>query len=113
MGANIVQVGATIMCPHMGKIDAKPGNSRVKIGGQAVTTESDVFSVQNCPFQVVVPPPKPQPCIQVQWMKTSARVKVGGQKVILADSTGLCKSAEQIPQGSPMFVAVQARVKGT
>lgn len=113
MGANIVQVGATIMCPHQGMITAKPGNNRVKLSGNAVTTESDMFSVQGCTFQIVVPPPKAQPCMQVQWMKTSTRVRVGGQKVVLMDSTGLCKSAENIPQGPPQFMVVQQRVKGT
>jgi len=40
-------------------------------------------------------------------------VRVGGQPVILQNSTGLCQSAEQIPQGPPNVVMTQMRVRGT
>jgi hypothetical protein len=43
----------------------------------------------------------------------ATRVFVNGQPVILQTSTGLCQSAEQIPQGPPTIVATQPRVIGT
>lgn len=110
MAASIVQVGASIQCPHGGVVSATPGNPRVRLGGQPVTTAADTFVVAGCPFVVGT---KPQPCVQVQWLTTSTRVKVGGQPVILQNNNGLCKSVEQIPQGTAMPVAVQTRVRGT
>ena len=56
--------------------------------------------------------PKPQPCVKVQWTTPATRVKVNGQFVLLSASSGLCQSAEQIPQGSPMVATTQKRVKG-
>jgi hypothetical protein len=40
-------------------------------------------------------------------------VRVGGQQALLQTSSGLCQSAEQIPQGPPNVIAGQIRVKGT
>ena len=40
------------------------------------------------------------------------RVLVNGQPAVLNTSTGLCFSAEQIPQGPPMVVVTQPRVTG-
>ena len=56
-------------------------------------------SSPGCAF--TVPPSKPQPCLKVQWLVPAARVLVGGQPAILQSSSGLCLSAEQIPQGPP------------
>lgn len=109
MGASLIQMGATISCPHAGQVSAVSGNPRVRLGGQPVTTMADTFVVGGCPFVVGN---KPQPCVQVQWLTVSNRVKVGRQPVILQDSFGLCKSVEQIPQGKVMPFAVQGRVKG-
>ena len=111
MASYLLHVGATLLCPHgSGQIQIAPGSARVCMGGQPVATLSDLFVVAGCGF--TVPPNKPQPCVQVQWLMPANRVRAGGQPVLLQSSTGLCKSAEQIPQGSPNVVRTQMRVKG-
>jgi len=82
----------------------------VKVGGQAVVTASDTFTIAGCPF--TVPGPKPQPCVKVQWLVPATRVTVHGQKVLLKDSQGLCQSADQIPAGPPAVQQTQQKTKG-
>lgn len=88
-----------------------PTNTRVFAGGQPVATMADTYLVAGCAF--TVPGPKPQPCVKVQWLVPATRVFVNGQPVIIQTSTGLCLSAEQIPQGPPTIVAAQPRVIAT
>ena len=81
-------------------------------GGSAVATSADSASVAGCPFQVPAGPgTKPQPCVRVKWLVASTRVKAGGEAVLLVDSTGLCLSGEQIPQGKARSVKTQTRVR--
>ena len=110
MSGFLFHVGATALCPHAGPVQTVSGNSRVLVGGQPVATLSDNFLVTGCVF--TVPTGKPQPCVKVQWLVPASRVRVNGQPVILQTSTGLCQSAEQIPQGSSNIVTTQVRVRG-
>jgi len=111
MPGPILHVGAVITCPHAGQVTPVPTNSRVLVNGMPALVFTDTFPIAGCPFQVPAPPgTKPQPCIKVQWMVPAARVQVMGQPVLVATSTGLCLSAEQIPQGPPMPSGVQPRV---
>jgi hypothetical protein len=113
MPGELVEVGATIQCPHGGQATIAPTNQRVKAGGAPVAVVSDTTTVAGCSFQVPVGPgTKPQPCMKVQWLVAALRVKVGGQAALLKDSKGLCQSAEQIPQGPPSVKMTQVRVKG-
>jgi hypothetical protein len=48
----------------------------------------------------------------LQWVAPATRVKVNGQPAILKTSSGICQSAEQVPQGPPNVVVTQTRVKG-
>lgn len=107
----LYHLGATAICPHGGQVQVISTNARVMVGGQPVATMGDQYLVAGCAF--TVPGPKPQPCIKVQWLVPATRVLVNGQPVILQTSTGLCQSAEQIPQGPPTVVATQPRVIGT
>jgi len=107
----LLHVGATAMCPHAGQISIIPSNMRVMVGGQPVATMGDTFVVAGCPF--TVPPGTPQPCVKVQWLVPAMRVMVNRQPAILQNSTGLCQSAAQVPQGPPNVVVTQVRVKGT
>jgi uncharacterized Zn-binding protein involved in type VI secretion len=111
MGAPMITTAATIMCPHGASATINSANVRVKAGGSPIALLSDITTVAGCPF--TVPGPKPQPCILVQWLVGATRVKVGGTPVLLQNSTGLAKSAEQIPQGPPNVVQTQVRVTGT
>jgi hypothetical protein len=107
----LMHVGASATCPHGGQVSVNATNARVKVGGQPVAIVADACPVAGCAF--TVPGPKPQPCVKVQWTGPATRVLVGGQPVILQASTGLCLSAEQMPQGPPNVVQTQTRVKGT
>jgi uncharacterized Zn-binding protein involved in type VI secretion len=111
MGAFIYQVGASAICPHGGQVTVIPTNARVLVSGQPVAVLADQFLVAGCAF--TVPPGKPQPCVKVQWLVPAGRVLVGGQPAILQSSSGLCQSAEQIPQGPPTVLVTQIRASGT
>lgn len=107
----IMHVGATAICPHAGQVTVITKNTRVLVSSQPVATFAGNFLIAGCAF--TVPPGKPQPCVKVQWIMPATRVFVGGQPVILQNSTGLCLSAEQIPQGPPNILLTQLRVRGT
>ncbi len=106
----LVQVGASAICPHGGQINIIPSNSRVLLNGQPASTINYQFMVTGCAFSVGT---KPQPCLTVKWLVPSARVFLSGSPAILQNSTGLCLSAEQIPQGPPNVITPQPRVRGT
>jgi len=110
MSGFLLHVGATALCPHGGPVSVISSNARVKVSGQPVATLSDTYTIAGCAF--TVPGPKPQPCVLVQWLVLASRVRVGGNPVILQTSTGLCQSAEQIPQGPPNILVTQVRVRG-
>ncbi len=99
------------MCPHGGQVTIVSSNTKVLAGGQPVATQSDTFTIAGCAF--TIPPSKPQPCVTVKWLVPATRVKVSGNPVILQNSTGLCQTGEQIPQGPPNVTMTQVRVKGT
>jgi uncharacterized Zn-binding protein involved in type VI secretion len=107
----LMHVGATANCPHGGQVSTISTNPLVLVGGQAVATLSDTYRVAGCPF--TVPQGKPQPCVNVKWLVSAAQVLVDGQPVVLQTSTGLCESAEQLPQGPPNVVATQVKARGT
>jgi hypothetical protein len=107
----LLHVGATLMCPHGAPAQIISSNARVFVSNQPVATFNDVTLIAGCPF--TVPPPKPQPCIKVQWLVPAARVLINGQPALFQTSTGLCQSPEQIPQGAPIISVTQPRVKGT
>ncbi|HUP43070.1 MAG TPA: hypothetical protein VM599_07665 [Thermoanaerobaculia bacterium] len=107
----LYHVGATAICPHGGQVSVVPSSPRVLLGGQPVATMGDTYPIAGCAF--TVPPGKPQPCVTVRWLVPAVRVRVGRQPAILQSSTGLCQSAEQIPQGPPSVVVTQIRVRGT
>jgi hypothetical protein len=107
----LLHVGAQAMCPHGGQVSISSSNTRVKVGGQAVATANDTFSIAGCAF--TIPPSKPQPCATVQWLTPAVRVTVNKQPVVLQSSSGLCLSADQIPQGPPQVTTTQTRVSGT
>lgn len=109
-GDYLQHVGITAICPHGGSVTVISTNTRVKVMGQFVAVMGDTYTIAGCPF--VVPPSKPQPCVKIQWLVPAMRVKVMGKQVLLKSSTGLCKSAEQIPQGPPNVIMTQMRVKG-
>jgi uncharacterized Zn-binding protein involved in type VI secretion len=110
MPGPLYHVGATAICPHGGQVSVVSGNARVLVNGMPVATLADFYPIAACAFNVSG---KPQPCVLAKWLTPAVRVLVNGQPAILQTSTGLCQSAEQIPQGPPVVIATQVRVIGT
>lgn len=105
----LLHVGMTAICTHSGQIIPMSTNTRVLVSGQPVVLQSDTYNIVGCPFVVSA---VYHPCIIVKWLVPSIRVKVNGQPVILQESSGICQSADQSPQGIPTVIQVQVRVKG-
>ncbi len=110
----LLHVNATVQCTHAAMVSTPPTQPRVLVSGQPVATVANLWTVAGCPFTLPTTPPKPQPCVRVQWTMPSARVLINGQPALLAPApgagAGLCLSVEQIPQGPPMVGFVQTRV---
>ena len=81
-----------------------------QIDGGFALLLTDVHAIAGCPFQK--PGPVPSPCVTVRWLTGATQTKVNQTAVLLQTSTGLCLSAEQIPQGPPIITQVQPRAKG-
>lgn len=111
MGAFMVNTSSMILCPHLAKASIISTNLRVKACGSPVALATDQFLIGGCPF--TLPNGTPMPCIQIQWLITSLRVKVMGKPIVLKSSVGLCKNPTQAPQGSSNITVTQIRVKGT
>lgn len=114
MADPLVHVGASMNCPHGAGIQVISSNTRVLVSGQPVATVNDSYVVSGCPFQVPIGiGTKPQPCVTARFTVPANRVLVGGAPAIITTSTGICQSAEQIPQGPPMVVSTQLKASGT
>ncbi|MBN9658090.1 MAG: hypothetical protein J0H49_07920 [Acidobacteria bacterium] len=109
MAAPILQQGCMMMCPHGGQVTVIPSQTKVKLSGSPALLARDATIVAGCAF---APGPKPQPCVSVQWVGEAVRVKADGQPVLLQSSSGLCKSAEGIVQGTVIITGAQTRVSG-
>jgi uncharacterized Zn-binding protein involved in type VI secretion len=110
VGAAILQLGCTIKCPHGGTGSVVNTNTRVKVDGNFALLSTDTYTIAACPF--TLPGPKSSPCVKVEWLAEATRVKVENKPVLLQTSVGLCKSAEQVVQGTAILSGVQTRVKG-
>jgi hypothetical protein len=108
----LVHVGATIRCFHEGSVTPVTTNTRVFVSNQPVVTLADQFPVVGCPFTLPPPPATYHPCVIIRWTKPASRVLIGGSPAILQDSTGICQSADQAPQGAPRIPITQVRVNG-
>ena len=113
MPGPLLTTAATVMCPHGGSARLIPSYLRVR-SGAPVTPLNTTTTITGCPFQVPAGPAmKPQPCVRVQWTIGTLRVRVGGKPSLARTSVGICFSAEGIPQGPPVIVNTQMRVRGT
>jgi hypothetical protein len=106
MGGYMLTQGATVLCLHGGQAQPMTTNPRVKVGGQAIVTQSNAYTVSACPYQVEG---LKSPCVTAQWTSAATRVKAGGVPVLLSDSQATCT-----PNGTGVnILATQTRVKGT
>ncbi len=108
MAGFLYHVGASAICPHGGQVSVVSGNTRVLVNGLPVALVSDTFPIAGCVF--TIPGPKPQPCVLARFLVPATRVLINGQPALLQTSSGICQSAEQLPQGPPSIVATQTRV---
>jgi hypothetical protein len=103
----LLHQGATVLCSHAGQAQPTAVDPRVKVSGQAVTVQTAIYSVAGC----TLPPPTAAngPCVTAQWVSAAARVKAGGQPLLLQDSQAICT-----PTGTPVtVVATQTRARAT
>ncbi|HMO60028.1 MAG TPA: hypothetical protein PKA05_06995 [Roseiflexaceae bacterium] len=111
MATPLIQIDATILCSHAGSASITPSQTRVRADGRLLAVVSDSTTVAGCPL--TLPNGKPQPCTTIRWVTSATRVRLGGTPALLQSSSGICQSAEQIPQGAPNVVTTQTRVRGT
>ncbi len=109
MSGFIVHVGSTIMCAHAGQNSSITSNTRVFVGRQAVVTQPDTFLITGCTVNIAG---SPHPCVVIKWLVPASRVFVNNKPVILQGSTGICQAADQAPQGPPIVISTQVRVRG-
>jgi hypothetical protein len=105
MPGSLLQVGADVLCPHNGQVSEVSMNSRVFLSGQPAVVLSDVFAIVGC----LADPP----CVGVQWITSTTRVRIAGQPAILQNSSGLCQSSIGLINGFAQVVTTQTRVLGT
>jgi hypothetical protein len=110
MPGPVVQLGAVMLCPHGGQVSTITADTRVTVSGAPAATVTDTFPIAGCAFMAG---PKPQPCVTARWLVAATRVFVMGNPVVIQAATGLCFSAEQIPQGPPTVASAQPRVLAT
>jgi hypothetical protein len=104
----VLDSGATIMCPHGGKVMVVPSNTTVQVGGKFALLATDVFTVSGCPFST---PAGPMPCVAVQWTTHALFTQVNGVPVLLSDSVGLATGPSG---GGPVTVTgFQTQVQGS
>jgi hypothetical protein len=115
----LLHQNAAMQCFHLAPVTVVPGQARVTASAMLVAVSTGQLTVAGCLFQVPAPSgTKPQPCVKVQWVNLSARIKIMGQPVLLQPTpsgtgAGVCQSVEQIPQGAPIVNTMQPRVLGT
>ena len=101
---------STVQCPHGGQAILTTANTVAQVDGGFLLLQTDEHSVVGCPF--TTPVPKPQPCIKIRWVTGATMTKVNQTPALLQTSTGLCFSAEEIPQGPAVVVQTQTKARG-
>ena len=105
MPGYILHQGASVLCMHAGQAQPTAPNPRVKVSGQAVTTQPSPYAIAGCTFNVSG---VPSPCVTAQWVTAATRVRAGGAPVLLQDSQAICA-----PNGTGVNILMtQVRVKG-
>lgn len=110
MGTPLLDMAATALCPHGGRVALMTGNARVRVGGSFAVVLSDQGMVAGCAFNVAG---VAQPCLTTRFLTPASRVRIGGTPALLMTASGLCQGPTQAPQGPPMIVQTQVRVRGT
>jgi hypothetical protein len=107
MPGALLHQGATVACAHQGRAQPMATDTKVKVGGQAVVTQANGYTVSGC----TQPPPTSGngPCATAQWTTAATKVSAGGVPVLLATSQATC-----VPTGTPLqSQSTQTKVQGT
>jgi hypothetical protein len=108
MAGFILDAGATITCPHGGRVTVVPRTTRVALGGKPPLLVDDTSVIAACPLNVGG---APSPCLRVQWNQPATRVTVDSTPVLLSTSIALCVNAASAPQGTALVSGFQTRVQ--
>ena len=102
----LVHRGASVLCTHGGQAQPTAANARVKVSGQPTVTVAAPYTVTGC---ALPPPPNGNgPCATGKFLSAAARLKSGGQPLLLVDSKGICA-----PSATPIEVkSTQQRATG-
>jgi hypothetical protein len=109
MAGNTLTTASSLACPHGARVRITPTNPRASAGGAPIVTADDLFTIENCPFQLPTTPPTPSPCIIVQWRVTDLKTS----RTLSHSSVGDCISALQAPQGNVVIQSTQPKVATT
>ncbi len=105
MSGYLLHQGAGVQCLHGADASPQTTCQRVKVDGNNVATQVDVYTISNCQYMIQM---VPSPCVTAQWTSVATRVKAGGNPVLLQDSQATC-----IPNGTGVNIgSTQTRVKG-
>jgi hypothetical protein len=105
MSGYYLTTSATVLCPHGGQVTLTTSNTVFKVEDTPVVLITDVGTIAGCAF--TLPGPKPSPCVTLRWLTGSTIGQVNGVPAVLHNSSGLCLSAENAPQGPPSVVVYQ------
>ena len=94
---------------HAAPMQIQSSNVRVKAMGQPLATAGDQFMIAGCPNNPTPANPSASPCVQVSWLLTALRVKIGGQFAVLDSGASLCNG---VPPTPAQVQLAQMRVKG-
>jgi hypothetical protein len=95
MAGYVLDAGATITCPHGGRVDVAPRATRVALGGKPPLLVDDTAVIAACPFNVSG---APSPCLSVEWARPAMKLTVESSAVLLSTSVALCRNAASAPQ---------------
>lgn len=109
----VLTTGSQVTCLHQGKATITPSQTSVLAGGTPVATTTAVVVVAPCSLSSLTPP---SPCVTIDLgQAASSRVFASGAAVVLEPAgpgIGLCTSANQAKQGTPVVTTIQQRVVG-
>jgi hypothetical protein len=110
VGVHVIDVAASIQCPHGGSVAVVLSqNLGTSVGGALATLVTDAMTIQGCANNVSG---APVPCLTIQWEDPAGSVSVGGAAVLLESSVGKCLNAAGAPQGTAIVNGAQTKVSG-
>ncbi len=101
-------VQSTVRCMHGGTVVLRTSNT-TSSAGAAMLLESDVHDVIGCGFFAGA---TYSPCVTVEWTAGASALRIGGTKVLVKTSVGVCKNANGVVQGTALVNATQIPVSG-